>query len=65
MSHNIEAIFLDVGNTLRGYRGSAFMAQARKDLMTCMGDRRTERRFFAGLIPAGRLPQAIQSLLKG
>jgi len=47
MNQNIEAIFLDVGNTLRiVVEDPEFMAQAKKDLMTLVGARETESEFF-------------------
>jgi putative hydrolase of the HAD superfamily len=50
MEQNIEAIFLDVGNTLRiVVEDPEFMAQAKKDLMTMVGARESESDFFAGL----------------
>ena len=50
MNHNIEAIFLDVGNTLRiVVEDPEFIAQAKKDLMTMVGARESESDFFAGL----------------
>jgi len=50
MSHNIQAIFLDVGNTLRiVIPDPEFMAQARKDLMALVGTSEPEDVFFAGL----------------
>lgn len=50
MNKNIEAIFLDVGNTLRiVIEDAEFMAQARKDLMMLVGAKESECDFFAGL----------------
>ncbi len=50
MNRNIEAIFLDVGNTLRVViEDPAFMCQARKDLMALVGARESEKEFFEGL----------------
>ena len=47
MQHNIEAIFLDVGNTLRiVVEDPPFMAQARKDLMALVGTNEPEDQFF-------------------
>jgi len=47
---NIEAIFLDVGNTLRiVVEDPEFMAQARADLMRLVGAKETEEEFFAKL----------------
>ena len=47
MFPEIEAIFMDVGNTLRiVVRDEAFQAQARKQLMTMMGSQETEDAFF-------------------
>src|SRR5512138_2830546 len=47
MNRNIEAIFLDVGNTLRiVIEDPEFMAQARKDLMTLVGATQPESEFF-------------------
>jgi len=46
----IEAIFLDVGNTLRiVVEDPEFMAQARADLMRLVGAKETEEEFFAKL----------------
>lgn len=50
MNENIEAIFLDVGNTLRiVVEDPEFMAQAKKDLMTLVGTKESEGEFFEGL----------------
>ena len=50
MNQNIEAIFLDVGNTLRiVVEDPEFMAQAKKDLMTLVGVKESEKEFFEGL----------------
>ena len=50
MDKNIEAIFLDVGNTLRiVIEDPEFMAQAKKDLMTLVGTQDSEKEFFEGL----------------
>jgi len=50
MNQNIEAIFLDVGNTLRiVVEDPEFMAQAKKDLMTLVGTQESESEFFEGL----------------
>src|SRR5512134_2152164 len=47
MNRNIEAIFLDVGNTLRiVIEDPPFMAQARKDLMALVGAVQPESEFF-------------------
>jgi HAD superfamily hydrolase (TIGR01662 family) len=47
MNPNIEAIFLDVGNTLRiVIEDPEFMAQARKDLMALVGTTLPEAEFF-------------------
>jgi len=47
MNRNIEADFLDVGNTLRiVIEDPEFMAQARKDLMALVGARQPEPEFF-------------------
>jgi len=47
MDHPIEAIFLDIGNTLRiVIEDKEFMAQARKDLMALVGTRESEEAFF-------------------
>src|SRR5512135_2803699 len=47
---DIEAIFLDVGNTLRiVIEDPPFMAQAKKDLMTLVDARGTEQEFFGQL----------------
>ncbi len=50
MKPDIEAIFLDVGNTLRIVLPEPeFMAQAKKDLMTLVGTQEPEDVFFAKL----------------
>jgi FMN phosphatase YigB (HAD superfamily) len=50
MNQNIEAIFLDVGNTLRiVIEDPEFMAQAKKDLMALVGAKESECDFFEGL----------------
>jgi len=50
MNQNIEAIFLDVGNTLRiVVEDPGFMMQAKKDLMTMVGATESESEFFEGL----------------
>src|SRR5512143_2368601 len=50
MSHSIQAIFLDVGNTLRiVIEDPPFMAQAKKDLMALVGTGEPEDVFFTGL----------------
>jgi HAD superfamily hydrolase (TIGR01662 family) len=50
MNQNIEAIFLDVGNTLRiVVEDPNFMAQAKKDLMTIVGANESEDEFFESL----------------
>jgi hypothetical protein len=50
MDQNIEAIFLDVGNTLRiVVADPEFMAQAKKDLMTLVGTKESECDFFKRL----------------
>ena len=50
MNRNIEAIFLDVGNTLRiVVEDPEFMAQAKKDLMALVETKESESDFFAGL----------------
>lgn len=50
MNQNIEAIFLDVGNTLRiVVEDPEFMAQAKKDLMILVGAKESESEFFDGL----------------
>ncbi len=50
MGHNIEAIFLDIGNTLRVVvEDPPFMAQAKKDLMALAGTGEPENVFFEGL----------------
>jgi HAD superfamily hydrolase (TIGR01509 family) len=50
MSANIEAIFLDVGNTLRiVIEDREFMCQAKKDLMALVGAQEPEDEFFQGL----------------
>ncbi len=49
-NNNIEAIFLDVGNTLRiVIPDAAFQAKARKDLMELVGTKDTEALFFEKL----------------
>jgi putative hydrolase of the HAD superfamily len=48
--NNIEAIFLDVGNTLRiVIEEPEFQAQAKRDLMMLVGTTESEEVFFAGL----------------
>lgn len=50
MNPNIEAIFLDVGNTLRiVVEDPEFMAQARAELMRLVGVTESEEEFFAKL----------------
>lgn len=50
MNQNIEAIFLDVGNTLRiVIEDPEFMCQAKKDLMALVGVQESEEDFFEGL----------------
>lgn len=50
MTNNIEAIFLDVGNTLRiVVEDPDFMLQSKKDLMALVGTNETEDVFFQGL----------------
>jgi putative hydrolase of the HAD superfamily len=50
MHHDIEAIFLDVGNTLRVVvEDEAFQAQARQQLMTLVGVQEPPETFFAQL----------------
>ncbi len=50
MDRDIEAIFLDVGNTLRiVIEDPPFMAQARKDLMSLVGAHDSEEEFFEQL----------------
>src|SRR5512139_3601691 len=50
MNKNIEAIFLDVGNSLRiVLEDPEFMAQARKELMTLVGTQEFEKEFFDDL----------------
>lgn len=50
MNQNIEAIFLDVGNTLRiVIEDPEFMAKAKKDLMRLVGTQESEKDFFEGL----------------
>ncbi len=50
MQKDIEAIFLDVGNTLRiVVEDREFMRQARADLMSLVGATQPEEEFFAGL----------------
>ena len=54
MDHPIEAIFLDVGNTLRiVIEDKEFMARAKKDLMMLGGTKETEEAFFAKLDARG------------
>jgi putative hydrolase of the HAD superfamily len=50
MNKNIDAIFLDVGNTLRiVIEDPEFMCQAKKDLMALVGAQESEQKFFDGL----------------
>lgn len=50
MNNQIEAIFLDVGNTLRiVVEDKAFMDQARRDLMELVGTKDSEEVFFEKL----------------
>jgi putative hydrolase of the HAD superfamily len=50
MTPDIEAIFLDVGNTLRiVIEDPAFQAKARQDLMALVGTQESEEAFFAKL----------------
>ncbi len=50
MDKPIEAIFLDVGNTLRiVIEDKEFIAQAKKDLMALVGTQETEEAFFETL----------------
>ena len=50
MDKDIEAIFLDVGNTLRiVVEDPEFMRQARHDLMALVGTKESEDQFFDGL----------------
>lgn len=50
MKKDIEAIFLDVGNTLRiVIEDPEFMRQSKRDLMTLVGTKEPERDFFDGL----------------
>ena len=50
MNHDIQAIFLDVGNTLRiVMEDEGFQAQARQQLMTLIGTRESPETFFAQL----------------
>lgn len=50
MNKNIEAIFLDVGNTLRiVIEDPEFMAQAKRNLMSLVGARESEHDFFEDL----------------
>jgi FMN phosphatase YigB (HAD superfamily) len=50
MNKNIEAVFLDVGNTLRiVIEDPEFMCQAKKDLISLVEAREPEDEFFAGL----------------
>jgi len=50
MNQTIEAIFLDVGNTLRVVvEDGEIMEQARGDLMTLLGTQESEKDFFEGM----------------
>src|SRR5512136_1283530 len=50
MHPDIEAVFLDVGNTLRiVVQDEAFQAQARQQLMTLVGTTESPESFFAQL----------------
>ena len=50
MNKNIEAIFLDVGNTLRiVVHDPEFMYQAKKELLRLVGNKETDEQFFEGL----------------
>ena len=50
MKQDIEAIFLDVGNTLRiVIQDPEFMRQAKKDLMKLVGAKQPEKDFFEAL----------------
>lgn len=50
MERIIEAIFMDVGNTLRVVvKDQEFMAQAKKDLMTLLETEQSESDFFEGM----------------
>jgi HAD superfamily hydrolase (TIGR01662 family) len=50
MSYNIDAIFLDVGNTLRiVVEDPEFMHRAKQDLMALVGAKEPEAEFFEGL----------------
>ncbi len=50
MNPNIEAIFLDVGNTLRiVVEDPEFIAQAKRDMMSLVGAQEPEQAFFAQL----------------
>ncbi len=50
MANNIEAIFLDVGNTMRiVIKDQEFSQQAKKDLMALVGTSQPEDLFFQGL----------------
>ena len=64
MNPEIEAIFLDVGNTLRiVIEEPEFMAQAKKELMTLVGAKEPEEEFFAVLgKELESLPQTIQGI---
>ncbi len=67
MKPDIEAIFLDVGNTLRIVLPEPeFMAQAKKDLMTLVGVQEPEDVFFARLEARWKIyrKQSKESLLE-
>lgn len=50
MNKDIEAVFLDVGNTLRiVVEDPVFMAQAKKDLLALVGSQESEEAFFEKL----------------
>ncbi len=47
MNQTIEAIFVDVGNTLRlVFKDQEFMSQAKRELMTLVGTQQPEDKFF-------------------
>ena len=67
MNPDIEAIFLDVGNTLRiVVEDPEFMAQARKDLMSLVGAGGMEAEFFDSLDARWKIyrKQSKESLLE-
>jgi len=67
MNKKIEAIFLDVGNTLRVViPDPEFMAQAKKDLMALVGAQESEEAFFEKLDARWKIyrKQSKESLLE-